>query len=80
MVGEGGPSLRPGREVFTAWLPPWFPHSNSEPLLPQAVPAPVSYEPGEDKEVGCQRVFSHLPGEKRLTSISWHGQRSLQKF
>lgn len=31
------------------------------------------HEPGEDLEAGCGRVFSHLPGAKILTSISWPG-------
>ena len=32
------------------------------------------HEPGEDKAAGCEWVFSsHLPREKRLTSIPWHG-------
>lgn len=30
------------------------------------------HEPGEDKEASCEWVFSsHLPRDKRLTSISW---------
>lgn len=62
--GRQGPHLAPGcytpsvpQQLWASW--------------PLAVSVPA--EPGEDKEAGCEQVFSHLPREKRLTIISWHG-------
>ena len=82
MVGEEGPSLGPGREVFPPWVLPWFPHSNSEPLSPQAVPAPVSCELGENKEVSCQHflAWAEKPSEvlkTKVASFFWWGLSAL---
>lgn len=44
-----------------------------EPSLPQAVSVPASVWARRGWRSRLWAVFTHLPREKRLTSISWHG-------
>lgn len=65
MVGEGGPSLAPGREVLTPSALHWVSHSSSESHhCHKLCQSQRQCEPGEDEEAGCEQSSLTCQGKK----------------